>query len=231
MVKNKLIYPLFSPMNEMKNNDIFYRDRCKEKLYSNELVTPTNNDNKSFITINKIVYTITDSPSNYFTTKISLIGIPNPSLDISVRNPFLESYIAKNQQKIKSALYCNKRIISASLNIFNDIYLSILTDVQSMNKYIAPLLKIPELIEKYKLRRINIEEPYNLNIHHNKLHASHTILIYGWIKHENGQEYWIIRDSNIPNSEYYFPFAKATDEYWFGLELIACFSIDVIPSD
>ena len=107
--------------------------------------------------------------------------------------------------------------------------------LQKEIKYIdLYIFNFTEIIKYYKEKKnIDIDIPYDKNnIEHQKLITHHTVLIYGWLKNkDDNREYWIIRDSNIPDDEYYLPFANITDNYWFGLEIFDINMIHVTPSD
>ncbi len=227
MAQNNLKSPLFGPMNERQDGDIFYRDRCKEKIYNYDLITPKNNENLSFITISEYKYNISNIPISS-----NIIGIPNPYKLNSIHSG---GELLQRQQRIKKTIFCDKKIILSGIQLFRSIFFFIKEQVQKGNKFI-PLYKFnfTEIIKEYKEKKgIDIDIPYDTNdIEHQKLSGDHTVLIYGWIKNkDDNREYWIIRDSNFPDDEYYLPFANITDNYWTGLEMFVIHIINVTPSD
>ena len=228
MAKNNLKYPLFGEMNELKDGDIFYRNRCKQKIYNNELIMPTNNDNLSFITISDYKYFnhLLYQKKGYISIPTKIIGIPNPY-------KLNSDELLKLQQVIKKLISCEKKIIITGIQLIDSIFDSIKKHILSGNKFIPVYKLFTILINKYKEIGIDIENiTYDENNINKSLVYFHTVLIYGWIKNKaDNREYWIIRDSHFPDDEYYLPFANITDDYLVGLELGHIYTINVTPSD
>jgi hypothetical protein len=227
MAINNLKSPLFGPMNELKDGDIFYRNRCKEKIYNNELVIPINNDNRYFITITKRIYL---SNTKYIIYKI--IGLTNTYKLNSIHSG---DEILQRQQFIKKAISCDKQIIISYIYLFKPIQEFIYKKLGKGIKFMRfDKINFTKIIKDYKEKYgIDIDIPFDKNnIEHKKLVAPHALLIYGWLKNkDDNREYWIIRDSNYPDGEYYLPLANIADNYFIGLEITDINMIGVRPSD
>jgi len=146
-----------------------------------------------------------------------------------------ESLLLQRQQRIKKAIFCDKKIILSYIYLFKPIINLIYKKLNNGIKFTRFYqINFTEIIKDYKEKKnIDIDILYdNNNIEHQKLITAHTVLIYGWLKNkDDNREYWIIRDSNYPDGEYYLPLDNIADNYCTGLEISSINIIGVTPSD
>ncbi len=194
--------PYFENMDKMKDKDgISYKDRCKYDNYDDKLYEPEERDNELYV--NFIFKPYVDKMySVLFKNNLCKVGLFNsPEINIDWE---------KHQKKMKELLLCGK-IIKAGFTLKNTIY----------DDFIDKLYEEYDNPDATYFNFYNYEAdiPPRISYDENKKNwVFHKILIYGWVNNGD-REYWIIRDSFVPEEEYYFPLAKKDDKFFLGLEL------------
>jgi hypothetical protein len=209
-VSELLVPPYFQPMNLMKDKDgISYKDRCKYDKYDDKLYEPLNKDNELYV--NFIFKPYVDKMySVLFENNLSKVGLFNsPEINIDWE---------KHQKNMKKILSCNK-IIKAGITLNDKIY-TMLRELLREQYDDVKYFNFDDFVNQFKIDEG--DDDYDEYFKHDKKNkynmVFHKILIYGWVNNGD-REYWIIRDSFVPEEEYYFPLAKKDDKFFLGLEL------------
>lgn len=211
IVSELLVPPYFQPMNLMKDKDgISYKDRCKYDKYDDKLYEPLNKDNELYV--NFIFKPYVDKMySVLFEKNLSKVGLFNsPEINIDWE---------EHQKNMKKILYCDGKIIKAGITLNNKIY-TMLRELLIEQYDDVKYFNFDDFVNQFKIDEGDDDyDEYFKNDKKNKNNmVFHKILIYGWVNNGD-REYWIIRDSFVPEKEYYFPLAKKDDKFFLGLEL------------